>query len=363
MIINLLLITVFTSIVIYAGIDWPTGIIGTTRLNGTGCVCHNVNNNESINVWIEGPDSVLVSDSSEYKIYLSGGSAVKGGFNVAVMFGTLQSADSTSHVDFNELTHSFPLEFTGDTICWSFKYIASDSIGTDTIYSVANSTNNDGNPQVGDEWNFGENFAVNIVEEFIPVEFISFTASQRESNVLLIWSTASETNNFGFEIHRANDNNNFVNIGFVKGNGTTAIHNEYNFIDDISLPGNYRYRLNQIDFDGNYKYSEVININIVLTDFSLAQNYPNPFNPSTSIQYTVGSRQLVTLKVFDVLGNEIATLVNEQKPAGTYEVKFSSDLIHQSAGGGNGSKLTSGVYFYQLRAGKFSETKKMLVIK
>ena len=152
-------------------------------------------------------------------------------------------------------------------------------------------------------------------------------------------------------------------IGFVKGNGTTAIHNEYNFIDDITIPGKYRYRLKQIDFDGIYKYSEVININIVLTSFSLAQNYPNPFNPSTSIKFAVGSRQLVTLKVFDVLGNEIAALVNEQKPAGTYEVKFSSELIHQSASGGNGGKLTSGVYFYQLHAGKFSETKKMLMIK
>jgi hypothetical protein len=200
--INLLLILVFLSVVIYAGIDWPTGIVGTTRLNGDGCVCHNHNNNESVNVWIEGPDSVLVNDSSFYKIYLSGGSAVKGGFNVAAMFGTLQSGDSSTYVNFNELTHSFPLEFTGDTVCWNFNYIAPDSIGIDTIYSIANSTNGDGNPQVGDGWNFGENFSVNIIEEIIPVEVNSFTALQNENEILLSWSTASETNNAGFEVQR-----------------------------------------------------------------------------------------------------------------------------------------------------------------
>jgi photosystem II stability/assembly factor-like uncharacterized protein len=88
-----------------------------------------------------------------------------------------------------------------------------------------------------------------------------------------------------------------------------------------------------------------------LVNFNLSQNYPNPFNPSTSLQYAIGSRQFVTLKVFDLLGREVATLVNEEKPAGEYEVEF------------DGSDITSGIYFYQLIAGEFTETKKMILIK
>jgi hypothetical protein len=306
---------------------------------------------------------------------------VKGGFNVAAMFGMLQEADSSAYVNFNELTHSFPLEFISDTIYWNFKYIASDSIGIDNIYSVANSTNGDGNPQVGDEWNFGENFVVNIVEEIIPVEFTSFTASQEDSKVFLSWSTATETNNLGFEVENTAPLKppngvkieEWETIGFVKGNGTTTNYNEYSFIDNITKSGIYRYRLKQIDFDGKYQYSKVINIDVTVSDFTLDQNYPNPFNPSTKIKFTIptsplnpspyqgeGSRErLITLKVYDVLGTEIVTLVNEYKPAGSYEVEFSSGLIHQTIGG----VLRSGVYFYQLRAGDFSNTKKMLMIK
>jgi hypothetical protein len=90
--------------------------------------------------------------------------------------------------------------------------------------------------------------------------------------------------------------------------------------------------------------------------FKLEQNYPNPFNPSTSIQYAIGSRQFVTLKVYDVLGNEIATLVNEEKPAGEYEVEFTVAQVSRP-------EITSGVYFYQIKSGNFTETKKMLIIK
>ena len=85
--------------------------------------------------------------------------------------------------------------------------------------------------------------------------------------------------------------------------------------------------------------------------FDLNQNYPNPFNPTTSIQYTISSRQIVTLKVYDLLGREVATLVHEEKPAGSYEVEF------------NGNELPSGIYFYQLKAGDYSETKKMVLMK
>jgi hypothetical protein len=107
--------------------------------------------------------------------------------------------------------------------------------------------------------------------------------------------------------------------------------------------------------------------------FFLEQNYPNPFNPTTKIKFTIPSvianpdeigmkqSQLITLKVYDVLGNEVVTLVNEEKPAGSYEVEFSAK--GGSASGGNAFNLPSGVYFYQLETGSFVETKKMILLK
>ena len=168
--INLLLIAIFFSIIIYADINYETGIIGATKLNGEGCICHDLDYNDSIYVWIEGPDSIFISDTVAYKIFLSGGPAVNGGFNVAVRLGALESVDTTTYINFDELTHSFSLGFTGDTVSWNFKYIAADTSGTDTIYSVANSVNGDGNPIVGDKWNFGENFAVQILNIPVSVE-------------------------------------------------------------------------------------------------------------------------------------------------------------------------------------------------
>jgi len=349
---NILLITVFISLIIYAGVNYETGIVGATRLNGGGCVCHNLDFNDSVKVWIEGPDSMFTGDTSSYKIYLTGGSAVKGGFNVAAMFGTLQSVDTTSYIIANELTHTSPLVFIGDTIYWNFNYVALDSKGVDTIYSAANSTNGDGNPVVGDKWNFGENFVVNILEEIIPVELTSFTAVQNESKIILSWSTASETNNVGFEVQRTLGSEGFTNIGFVEGNGTSSENNNYSLTDIVTKSGFYKYRLKQIDFDGKFEYSDVLNLDVIVGVFYLEQNYPNPFNPSTKIKYQVPDHGKVSLKVFDILGNEITTLVNENQPAGSYEVEFITK-----------GELTSGIYLYQLSVGSFTAIKKMLLIK
>jgi hypothetical protein len=110
--------------------------------------------------------------------------------------------------------------------------------------------------------------------------------------------------------------------------------------------------LKQIDYAGTYQYSEEIEVAVTgIFKFELEQNYPNPFNPVTSIQYAVSSRQFVTLKVYDILGNEIATLVNEEKQPGIYEVEFDA------------TDFTSGIYFYQLKAGNYLETRKMVMLK
>ncbi|MCG6960998.1 T9SS type A sorting domain-containing protein, partial [bacterium BMS3Abin03] len=104
--------------------------------------------------------------------------------------------------------------------------------------------------------------------------------------------------------------------------------------------------------DGSYKYSKTVEISIVLPNkIELKQNFPNPFNPTTRIQYSIASKQFVSLKVYDSLGKEVKILVNEEKPAGTYEANFSS------------KNLPSGTYFYKIKAGEFVQTKKMVLLR
>jgi hypothetical protein len=154
---------------------------------------------------------------------------------------------------------------------------------------------------------------------------------------------------------------NWEKIGFVNGYGTTTEINNYSFIDNELLIQKTFYRLKQVDFDGTFSYSDEVevDVNAPLT-FSLAQNYPNPFNPVTTIAYSIpnvtlsgveGSR--VQLKIYDVLGNEVATLVNEEKIPGSYKVEFEIQNL----------ELSSGIYFYKLQAGSFVETKKMILLK
>jgi photosystem II stability/assembly factor-like uncharacterized protein len=186
----------------------------------------------------------------------------------------------------------------------------------------------------------------------VPVELISFTANVDDNLVQLNWQTVTETNNYGFEIDRYDETEKWNNIGFTEGHGNSSSPNSYSFIDrNITGGVKFRYRLKQIDFDGEFKYSNEIEVEIIPGKFVLNQNYPNPFNPSTKIRWQspISSRQ--TLKIYDVLGNEALTLVDEYKQAGRYEVELDA------------SDLPSGIYFYQLKIENFVETKKMVLLK
>ena len=181
----------------------------------------------------------------------------------------------------------------------------------------------------------------------VPVELVSFNSSVIGNNIQLSWQTSTEINNQGFEIYR-----NGNKIAFVEGNGTTTERQDYSFIDKNLQPGIYNYRLNQLDFDGTQEVVGELTVYLTLPEqFSLEQNYPNPFNPSTTIKYSIPTSEFVTLKVYDVLGSEVATLVNEEKPAGSYEIDF------------NAAKLSSGIYFYILQAGSYTQTKKLILTK
>jgi hypothetical protein len=149
-------------------------------------------------------------------------------------------------------------------------------------------------------------------------------------------------------------------LGFVEGKGTTTEPQYYLFEDKNINTGTYSYRLKQIDFDGSFDYSNIVEVDIGMPNgFFLSQNYPNPFNPSTSIEYRVGSSEYVTLKVYDILGNEIATLVDEYRLAGSYEIEFNVAQLSRA----ELASLSSGVYFYQLKAGSFIRTKKMILLR
>jgi len=189
----------------------------------------------------------------------------------------------------------------------------------------------------------------------IPVELTSFTAERNGNDVYLRWSTATETNNRGFEVQRSEIRGRRSvreDIGFVEGNGTTVENHSYRFTDNGVSPGKYVYRLKQIDFDGSYEYSKEVEVIITaLTKFSLEQNYPNPFNPTTTISYELSVNSIVILKVYNTLGEEIESLVNEEKPAGRYEVEF------------DGNSLPSGVYIYRLTVGDYTEVKKLVLLK
>ncbi len=218
-------------------------------------------------------------------------------------------------------------------------------------------------------WAVGSLGTILTTENPVPVELTSFTAQAGEGEVNLNWETATEKSNRGFEVERMR---NYVSpadggktaglqdwekIGFVKGNGTTTEKHLYSFTDNNAAVGNYGYRLKQLDLDGSYEYTKAVEVNVNnYLKYELSQNYPNPFNPSTRITYSIPSAEFVTLKIYDALGNEAAVLVNEEKPAGRYTINFNS---HSE----NGQRLSSGVYFYRLRAGEYTSTKKLILMK
>jgi hypothetical protein len=260
-------------IVAFDGWQNDPDLIGCTELNGNGCVCHSQVKDLNVDVWVEGPDTLHVGQMGIYKMFLAGGPAEAGGYNVAGRYGTMELVDTFSFkhpLTPNELTQAFSLPFptTGDTIYWKFGYLASDSTLTDTIYSCGLSLVWDTIPDSLDRWNFGTKFPLTIM----PV---------------------------------------------------TNIEDEYK-----NLPIN----------------------------FTLEQNYPNPFNPTTYIKFTISDLRKrhavpVQLDVYDILGNKVVNLVEEEKPTGIYEVDF------------NATGLPSGIYFYRIKSDSYVETKKMILMR
>ena len=190
-----------------------------------------------------------------------------------------------------------------------------------------------------------------------PVELTSFNASSQKNYVELNWTTATEINNHGFEVQRSSTNSEFVTVGFVEGNGTTTQEHNYSF-KDIDVSGFLRYRLKQVDFDGSFEYSDIIEVEVLgNVSYELAQNYPNPFNPVTNVSYTLPAESQVKLSVYNPLGELVETIVNQKQEAGKYDAIW------------NAANHPSGVYIYTLDAVSVNGSeqtklsKKMLLLK
>jgi hypothetical protein len=192
----------------------------------------------------------------------------------------------------------------------------------------------------------------------MPVTLSSFNASVSKNNVSLGWRTEMELNNFGFRIERMNiKESQWKEIAFVTGHGTTNEPKDYSFEDKKLQTGNYKYRLKQLDYNGSYEYFTLENDVIVGKpgSFKVSQNYPNPSNPKTRIDFELPFDGKVTLIIYDIIGREVVSILNETKEAGYYTAEF------------DGSNLASGMYFYRLiiegEGQKFSKTMKMVLVK
>jgi hypothetical protein len=192
----------------------------------------------------------------------------------------------------------------------------------------------------------------------LPVELTSFSANKIKDGVQLIWRTETEMNNYGFEIERSesggyqNKDDNWILLGFVEGYGNSNSPQNYFFADLNVKTGKYNYRLKQIDNDGSFAYSEIVQIDIgAYQNFELQQNYPNPFNPITTIKFHLPERTKVKLTVFNILGETVTTLIDEILESGQHTINFDAD------------KFMSGIYFYKLQTANFNQVKKMTLVK
>ncbi len=354
---RLLLVAVFFSFLLYASEELMHGIVGLTQMNGEGCLCHNLTPDSGVNVQIMGPDVLLQGQTATYQLIITGTQTIGGGFNVASRRGLVTPADTSSKIIDNELTHAFVKTANSDTIRWLFNYQAPMVTGSDTIFSVGLSANMDSLPTSLDKWNFGAPKKITVTN-VIPVELVSFNYHSYNNDILLSWETASETNNYGFYIETAESGKNeWITQGFVRGFGTTTLHQHYRFVLPAPVTG-LKVRLKQIDFNGAFVYSAPLTIDNVFPEgVTLFTNFPNPFNPATNISFELSDKADISLKVYNVSGTELINLLSGIKEPGKTLISFSPE------------GLSSGIYYAHLSARRlsdnmiFEKTVKMVYIK
>jgi endonuclease I len=310
-------------------------------------------------------DKVVIISNANATYFNTGPS----GFNIGASADAVEilASDATTHI--HSLSHgsypgliatlpaprsnAFGASTSGNVV--RFINTSSKSHFADTLHVQHSTTVTQGLPNDATQATF-----VNTV---LPVELVSFTALTSHSSVTLNWRTATETNNHGFEIEKLSNskiikfqNSTWEKIGFVEGNGTTNSPKEYSFVDRSANADQNLYRLKQIDRDGSFAYSPTVEVTVIGAplDEALVRAYPNPFNPSSVISYSVPAAAdgaLTQLRVFDVMGREVALLVNASVSAGRHSAVF------------NAASLSSGAYLCVLRTGRYTAATRLLLMK
>ena len=278
--------------------------------------------NENATLTFASVDTKLLQDSVKvyYRKYNSNNAWVP--LNTTFMGNSQFSTDLTSTT-------------SADSTAINLKFVSQDSVGNKTEYVLEPA------------------FAVgnNIP---LPIQLFSFTATTQKNSVTLQWQTISEVDTYGFAIERKQLSSlQWEQVGFVEGKGNASIPANYQFNDNIPQGIHYQYRLKIVDKDGSFIYSNIVDVEVVVPRiFSLAQNYPNPFNPLTTITFTIPEDGNVRVKLYDIVGREIKTFLNEERKAG---------ILHQIVI--DASSLSTGVYFYQLEHKGKALMKKLMVLK
>ena len=327
--------------------------VNTMEFNGPSTIEAGVEFSFTTGNFVNSSDGTKMNiyDNHPYANFINGGGDYK---DISIS----QSIHITTvNVSYAVNIQYFKLQFLNDETV--VKELSSLTIGNKSVDAIANKIRfyDEGFSSSG-----GIELASVSWDDTMPVELTSFAVMLEGNKAKLVWQTATEINNYGFEIHRSSNDKNWETIGFVDGHGNSNSPKEYSFIDKNSFEDELKYRLKQIDNDGSFEYSKIVSIaNSIPTEFELYQNYPNPFNPATEIKFTVptvavadalnASTTNVLITVYDLLGNEITSLIDEQKPSGTYEVIW------------NAGNQPSGIYFYKIEANNFSKTMKMILLK
>ena len=194
----------------------------------------------------------------------------------------------------------------------------------------------------------------NLLNNALPVELSAFTGKVvDEKEVKLNWITKTEVNNYGFNVERRINEGEWNSITFIEGHGNSNSPKEYSYTDnDLSVGGSkFQYRLKQVDSDGKFEYSDVVEVEVVPTKFELSQNYPNPFNPSTTIRFSLPKETRLKINIYNMLGELVETLAEGNYEAGYHKVTF------------NASSLPSGAYVYRIESPDFVQVRKMVLIK
>ncbi len=284
-----------------------------------------------------------------------------------IMSPVISSAGQSLSVNFNHY-----VDYFGAGLTVGCAYTVDGGTTWTTIWDVVNPPGNvgpelvqlasvpgDANLQLGFFYS-GDSFQIDfwyvddvMVCYIVPVELETFLVKPVDDKVNLTWTTATELNNSGFTIERRNENiNEWFEVAFVKGKGTTTERNTYTYTDRELQVGTYFYRLKQVDFDGTFTYSPEVEVSLMIPDdFTLFQNYPNPFNPSTKIKFAIPVKTSLQLNVYNMLGEKVAEVFSGTLEGGFHEFVFDA------------ANLSSGVYVYRIESDKFTDSKKMSILK